>query len=424
MEEFQIGPKKKNNKQHGLDQGLRRLQSPHGRHQVASDPSKPPPGTLMPGQLRCLFPMPGGPFRSKGSYQAQVCGRDLRHKLKSHRQVSEAQSATEMWHMMDKNMADKGFTASLAHLPQYIHNLSCKIAAFHQHEQKILQKVLEFIVAINTCRTKKLADIRSDKRDHDATMTNSSHTGLMPPKLNGDEVFDFLSSFHHPEYVSIPHQIFDETCFHACSKALSIWCYTLKWPPSICDQNDYKRKDDWGMSSLEVFFNFCVCTLLFFPIRIDGRSKDSIYIDYNSNEALLNYGSKRAANMQTLCMERLMRTFEKLQQVKLFPSFKSNQCMSLIRLGYAGKHTGVPCRPLMQKQNETMEWVRKFLIKTRYEARLGQSPTLPDGQAIIDFPPLIEKEPHQRWAVYFQIKGEQRRNRVALLGGSSQLVSG
>lgn len=42
------------------------------------------------------------------------------HKLKSHRQVSEAQSPTEMWHITGKNMADMGATASLNHLPHYI----------------------------------------------------------------------------------------------------------------------------------------------------------------------------------------------------------------------------------------------------------------------------------------------------------------
>ena len=98
--------------------------------------------------------------------------------------------------------------------------------------------------------------------------------------------------------------------------------------------SDYKGKDDEGISWLELFFNFCVCTRKFVPIRIEGRKKDSMYIDYNSDEALLNFGTKRAANMQTLCMERLIRTLQKLQQVKLFPSFKSNHCKPLIRFGY------------------------------------------------------------------------------------------
>ena len=65
-----------------------------------------------------------------------------------------------------------------------------------------------------------------------------------------------------------------------------------------------------------------------------------------------------------------------------------------------------------------MEGVRKFLVKARYEGHLGQTPILPDGQAIIDFPPLIEKESQQRGATYFQIKGKQRRDRVAQVAGA------
>lgn len=38
------------------------------------------------------------------------------HKLKSHQQVSEAQSPTEMWHITGNNMADMRATVSLNHL--------------------------------------------------------------------------------------------------------------------------------------------------------------------------------------------------------------------------------------------------------------------------------------------------------------------
>ena len=63
-----------------------------------------------------------------------------------------------------------------------------------------------------------------------------------------------------------------------------------------------------------------------------------------------------------------------------------------------------------------MEWVRKFMVKARSEGHLGQTPILPDGQAIIDFPSLTEKKPDERWAIYFQIKGKQRRDRLANAG--------
>lgn len=44
-------------------------------------------------------------------------------------------------------------------------------------------------------------------------------------------------------------------------------------------------------------------------------------------------------------------------------------------------------------------------------------------KAIVDFPPLIEKQPHQRWAAYFHIKGKQRRNRVLQETGAQMSFS-
>ncbi len=60
-----------------------------------------------------------------------------------------------------------------------------------------------------------------------------------------------------------------------------------------------------------------------------------------------------------------------------------------------------------------MEWVRKFLVKARSEGHLGQTPHLPEGQSCINFEPLVELTPEQRWATYFKVKGQQRRARLA-----------
>ena len=344
------------------------------------------------------------------------------HKLKSHRNVADANDAGDMWNIVGNGLADTGATAALKNLPPFIQQLSDKITIFHKQELSRLKKVLQFMVVINSCRLRKVAELRTNKKDKESVVVEHSQQGLMPSNLSGDDIFDFLGSFHHPEYCSIPQQAIDEQCFHACfqganiAKAVAMWCYTLKWPSDINAQPNYKRKDDWGISWLELFFNFAICTRFFFPIRTEGRSNDSTYIDYNSEEAFLNHGSKRAANMQTLCMERLIRALEKLQQIRLFPVFNSNQCKSLLRFGYTGKHTGVPCRPLMHRQGETMVWLKKFLVKARYEGHLGQPPILPEGEASIFFEPLVEVTSDQRWKNYYSIKGKQRRERMAIQG--------
>ena len=58
-----------------------------------------------------------------------------------------------------------------------------------------------------------------------------------------------------------------------------------------------------------------------FPIRVEGRNKDSVYVDFHSQEAMLNFEKKkRAANMQTLChCEAHSYLGEIASQVTLFP---------------------------------------------------------------------------------------------------------
>ena len=72
----------------------------------------------------------------------------------------------------------------------------------------------------------------------------------------------------------------------------------------------------------------------------------------------------------------------------------------------------------MFKTLVTMEWVRKFLGKARCEGHLGLTPILPEGSPSISFPALNEISPDKRWAEYFKIKGQQRRNRLAADDGA------
>ena len=63
-----------------------------------------------------------------------------------------------------------------------------------------------------------------------------------------------------------------------------------------------------------------------------------------------------------------------------------------------------------------MVWLKKFLVKARYEGHLGQPPILPEGEASIFFEPLVEVTSDQRWKNYYSIKGKQRRERMAIQG--------
>lgn len=216
----------------------------------------------------------------------------------------------------------------------------------------------------------------------------------------------------------------EQDAYHACfqganlAQAVHQWCESLRWPTDILDNPGYNRKDDWGISWLELLFNFCFWSQMCFPIRKSGRSIDSCYISYNSEEALLAYAAKRAVHMQTLCMEGMIRSLENLQDKKIFHSFDSNQCKSLIRFGYNGKHTGIPCRPIMLYQKETMQWVRKYMHQARIKGSLTDPFKIPISQPCIVCDHIEELSAKERWKKYFQQQDIKRRASKAAKNGS------
>ncbi len=339
------------------------------------------------------------------------------HKLKSHRGIEEATDENDLWNLLGNKMADIGATSVLEQLPDFIKSLSHQIAKFHADEKQKLKAVMEFYADMNRTRVKKIAE--QSKLDKKENENDDLFDKLMPAKISGEAVFDFLETFDVIEYAPLVPQPFELTTYHACfqganlAKSVHLWCETLRWPREILDKQDYNRKDYWGISWLELVFNFCLCSQQYFPIRISGRSTDSCYISYTSDEALLAYGAKRAVHMQTLCMERMIRALENLQEKKIFPSFRSNQCKSLIRYGYTGKHTGIPCRPVMQKQKETIQWVKKYMHNARIKGSLTDPFSIPNQQATISFEQIPELPACERWKKYFQLQDIKRRARKA-----------
>ena len=76
-----------------------------------------------------------------------------------------------------------------------------------------------------------------------------------------------------------------------------------------------------------------------------------------------------------------------------------------------------------KNKQETMEWVRKFLVKARYGGHLGQTPILPDGQAMIDFPPLIEKDRKRISTKMGNVFPNQRQTKKRSCSSSGRRIS-
>ena len=94
----------------------------------------------------------------------------------------------------------------------------------------------------------------------------------------------------------------------------------------------------------------------------------------------------------------------------LMPKFKSKQCRSLSRLGFHEKYTGLPCRPGMLLQTQTMDIVWDYIQKIGPNGFLDRPLEIPVQAPWATFPPLDEISPDLRYKNYLRILKQHRRN--------------
>ena len=123
-----------------------------------------------------------------------------------------------------------------------------------------MEKVIRYLVDLNKCRIGLLQ--QSDGIVGQPPRQDPSHeSALMPPRAMGQEALDFLKDFSPPDCtpcfdISAVDQetfkgILQGTNFTA---AVVKWFASCRWPPKV--SKDYARKDDWGISWLELLFSF------------------------------------------------------------------------------------------------------------------------------------------------------------------------
>lgn len=98
-----------------------------------------------------------------------------------------------------------------------------------------------------------------------------------------------------------------------------------------------------------------------FPIRVSAAKNKSVYIAYDSDEAVLLQGRQRPAVLQSICLRNMVKNLPTLSQQPIFPKFGTFKCRSLTRLGMIGVIAGVPRRPKIPNPGLTMQFVRSYL---------------------------------------------------------------
>ena len=337
-------------------------------------------------------------------------------KVKSHRPFQEATSCSDLKHIGGNDSADQAASAALKHAPKPIRDLTNTIAAFDRTEKHNLETVCRFLIDFNQHRIKLLEKTKNtvvDNEDQNLPGNSELHNGIFPHNAMGPHAFQamrhFAPAYHHKFEADVSIECFSAIQQGAnLAKAIVLWLATLTWPSDI--NEDYERVDDWGISWFELVINFTLMMQTFFPVRIQGQGSFSVYVPYNSEEAIIGYPKRRAAYTQSFCLLKAVGAIQSVSRQVLMPKFKSKQCRSLSRLGFHEKYTGLPCRPGMLLQTQTMDIVWDYIQKIGPNGFLDRPLEIPVQAPWATFPPLDEISPDLRYKNYLRILKQHRRN--------------
>ena len=329
-------------------------------------------------------------------------------KVKSHQSFNPDTCADSFWQMLGNHCADRAATAALQHLPPPVLDQAQKNFRFHRKEKDMLRCVFEFLVAFNRLRIQLLQmhDNPNINTNHNDPSMNISHGNPTYHNAMGTDALQILLNFR-PDYSKTFDEEADSTIFTAVQQGASIsfalyhWLKLLKWPDAPAET--YNHTEDWGISWFELTVSFIISSQLYFPIRVKGLGSESVYADYHSPECLIQHPKRRAAYVQTFCLQKLISALQTVSGLKLFPKFHKAKCRSLQRLGFTEKHTGIPCRPIFPHQEATMKYVWQYLQSIGHGGYLNKPMDVPKIAPILPVCTISEIPADQRYKNYLRL---------------------
>jgi hypothetical protein len=287
-------------------------------------------------------------------------------KVKSHRNFSDARDSHDLWSIAGNFCADLAATAAFKCVPHDIRKLADEIARHVKEEEKRLKSFFAFLSCINRLRCEALHkhELEHGKpaMQFPKTMPTQTH-GLFNPAAMGDDALAFMCNFNPSDYKALEGVAFDDEIFSAClqganiGKATMLWLGKLTWPENVQDDDP----SDWGISWFELVVSFYHYTGFRFPIRASGAGNKSIYVSFESDEAVLMPMRQKSAVLQSICLKNMIQNLSTLVQGRFFPAFGLFKCRTLTRLGMKGVLAGIPRRPGLPNAKITMEYVNSYL---------------------------------------------------------------
>ena len=337
-------------------------------------------------------------------------------KVRSHQSFSSAQTLSQLWDRAGNHCADIAATSSLKNIPKPLRDISDENATWVRTERIWLRRVCHYFLALVRQRM-ELFKLPENTGRHDTDRNGDASQHVMPPNLFGEDAFRFLTDFHPADYSMLPSirevavpdagilQLFLQGANIA--QAMCRWCQTLKWPSNL--DSSYLVETDWGILWAELFVNFLLVTGLFFPIKISGNGSTAVFVDYESDAGRLSPWSRRSLANQIICLQRSLVALSNLTDHVWFPQFNVQRVTSAKHINWKVQGTGIPCRPVMEMQRETMMVVKKLTSKP-LTAPLDR----PEFPPFLSLPALEELSVNVRYKKYLL---HMNAKRVARRGG-------
>ena len=286
------------------------------------------------------------------------------HKVKSHRHITDATDFADLWSIVGNHLADMACTASLKRIPKEIRDLLNAAREHRKNEKKCLERMFAYLAALNRCRSVLISklDKKPNVREqelglHDAAVSESDALGQHAGVLMQN--FSLLNGAPYIHVELDPELAIANLQGVRLAHAIWKWLSSLKWStdPSLETTGVFK----WGISWLELFFNFHLTTGFTLPIKINRQNGTPQYLDYFSVECQMLPDRLRSVGNQLLLLQHAIRLLENLMKTKTVPPAKKWGGVSLKRLLFYGKCASIEFRPQMLKQSETTQRVLQYL---------------------------------------------------------------
>ena len=345
-------------------------------------------------------------------------------KIKSHRCFSSATDHRDLWLIAGNHCADIAVGAANSLVPGEIWKISNECVLHCESEKRCLLAHMKYLTDFNRERCKlldenKCIDISASLIR--AKADNTRHVGLFDSHAMGWDAVECMKKFCPDHYVQRPSIACDDDVYHRClqganiAKSFKTFCETLKWPPDLVEDYDAKSKRDWGISWFEILTSFYLSTGWRCPIKTAGSGAKAEYISYGDPKAILLPDSKRTVSLQILCLRNLLQNVSTIVEADVLPKFSSYKCFSMSRIGLKSPIAGLPCRPIIPKQSETLDFVWQYFLKLNGSVALHKPIHVSNLDIIIDVNNLDEKTPHERWTLN---QAFMKKLRARNLGGA------